>query len=237
MNIALKSIAAGGLLAVVTLNAAVAQTFEDGVVAEDRGAYADALRIFSEAADRGDAKSQFALAEMIRQGQGAPRDDRKALGWYRKAADAGLPGAEYRLGVLYQSGQGASRSDQTAAGWYAKAAGHGYPSAQVRLGVLYAQGRGVARSDAVALAWFQKAANQGDADGQARLAAMTGDAAGAPRDRFRAMMDRVFGSGRWRETSGYRSLAQENALRKEGAGAVPAGRVLSCRSPSTPSSA
>jgi len=224
MNIALKSIAIAGLLSVAAGNIAAAGTFEEAVLAEDRGAYADALRAFSEAADQGDAKSQFALAEMYRQGRGAPRDDRKALTWYRKAAEAGLAGAEYRLGVLYQSGQGAPRSDKTAAGWYAQAADHGYASAQVRLGVLYAEGRGVARNDATATAWFQKAADQGDADGQARLAAMTGDAAGAPKDRFRSMMDRVFGPGRWRETSGYRSVAQENALRKAGAGAVAAGR-------------
>ncbi len=224
MNIALKSIAAGGLLAIVAFTAAAAQTFEDGLIAEDRGAYADALRIFSDAADRGDSKSQFALAEMYRQGQGAPRDEAKALALYRKAAEGGLSGAEYRLGVLYESGQGARRSDQAAAGWYAKAAGHGYAGAQDRLGVLYAEGRGVARSDATAIAWFQKAAEQGDLDARARLAAMTGDAVGSPRDRFHAMMDRVFGPGRWRETSGYRSVAQENALRKQGAGAVPAGR-------------
>jgi hypothetical protein len=37
------------------------------------------------------------------------------------------------------------------------------------------------------------------------------------------MMDRVFGAGRWRETSGYRTLAQENELRKQGAGTVPLG--------------
>jgi len=224
MNVALKSIAAAGLLAVAVSNAAAAGTFEDGVLAEDRGAYADAVRIFGEAANQGDAKSQFALAEMYRQGRGAPRDDRKAIAWYSKAAEAGLAGAEYRLGVQYQSGQGAPRSDRAAAAWYSKAAAHGYASAQVRLGALYAEGRGVARDDAMAITWFQKAADQGDGDGRARLAAMTGDAAGSPKERFQAMMDRVFGPGRWRETSGYRSVAQEDALRKQGAGAVPAGR-------------
>jgi hypothetical protein len=47
----------------------------------------------------------------------------------------------------------------------------------------------------------------------------------APPDDFKAMMDRVFGPGRWRETSGYRTVAQENALRRAGAGTVPAGRL------------
>lgn len=42
---------------------------------------------------------------------------------------------------------------------------------------------------------------------------------------FRATMDRVFGPGRWRQTSGYRTIAQENALRRSGAGTVAPGRL------------
>jgi hypothetical protein len=55
------------------------------------------------------------------------------------------------------------------------------------------------------------------------------DAAATPsqsqNQRFHASMDQVFGAGRWRETSGYRTQAQEDALRREGAGTVPAGRM------------
>jgi len=42
---------------------------------------------------------------------------------------------------------------------------------------------------------------------------------------FRSAMDRVFGPGGWRETSGYRSQAREDELRREGAGTVPVGQV------------
>ena len=44
-------------------------------------------------------------------------------------------------------------------------------------------------------------------------------------DDFQATMDRVFGPGRWRQTSGYRSQAAENALRRQGAGTVAPGRI------------
>jgi hypothetical protein len=47
----------------------------------------------------------------------------------------------------------------------------------------------------------------------------------APGERFRSTMDQVFSPGRWRQTSGYRTPAQEDELRRQGAGAVPAGRV------------
>lgn len=50
-------------------------------------------------------------------------------------------------------------------------------------------------------------------------------AARATGDGFQATMDRVFGPGRWRQTSGYRSQAAENALRRQGAGTVSPGRI------------
>jgi hypothetical protein len=42
---------------------------------------------------------------------------------------------------------------------------------------------------------------------------------------FKSAMDRVFGPGGWRETSGYRSQAREDELRREGAGTVPVGQI------------
>jgi hypothetical protein len=50
---------------------------------------------------------------------------------------------------------------------------------------------------------------------------------------FHAAMDRVFGQGRWRETSGYRTEAEEDELRREGAGTVLLGH-LSHHSMGTP---
>lgn len=50
-------------------------------------------------------------------------------------------------------------------------------------------------------------------------------AAKASGEDFRSTMDRVFGPGRWRQTSGYRTQAQEDALRRQGAGTVAPGRI------------
>lgn len=47
----------------------------------------------------------------------------------------------------------------------------------------------------------------------------------APSGDFHAVMDQVFGPGRWRQTSGYRTQAQENELRRQGAGTVPSGHI------------
>lgn len=48
---------------------------------------------------------------------------------------------------------------------------------------------------------------------------------GVKNEQFRSAMDNVFGPGRWRQTSGYRSEARENELRREGAGTVPVGQI------------
>lgn len=42
---------------------------------------------------------------------------------------------------------------------------------------------------------------------------------------FSTLMDKTFGKGKWRETSGYRSPAKEDQLRSEGAGTVPPGHT------------
>lgn len=42
---------------------------------------------------------------------------------------------------------------------------------------------------------------------------------------FKATLDKVFGSGKWKQTSGYRSPAAEDRLRAEGAGTVRPGHV------------
>ncbi|HWE47402.1 MAG TPA: hypothetical protein VG407_15370 [Caulobacteraceae bacterium] len=54
--------------------------------------------------------------------------------------------------------------------------------------------------------------------------------------RLHAALDRAFGAGKWRVTSGFRSEAHENALRAMGAGAVPVGAIShhSMGSPSEP---
>jgi hypothetical protein len=43
--------------------------------------------------------------------------------------------------------------------------------------------------------------------------------------RFHSTLDQVFGPGRWRQTSGYRSPEREDELRREGAGTVAAGHL------------
>jgi hypothetical protein len=47
----------------------------------------------------------------------------------------------------------------------------------------------------------------------------------ASEDDFHTTMNKVFGEGRWRQTSGYRTQAQEDELRRQGAGTVAPGHT------------
>jgi TPR repeat protein len=162
-------------------------------------------------------------------------DDAAARKLFGQAADQGIPAAAYKLGQIYWDGQGVGKNIRTAISWYRRSADAGYAAAEVAMGDLYAKGQGVPRDSEKALAWYQKAADQGDVEGEMALAhayrALAEDAPsgriGVPRVRFDELMNQVFGSGKWRETGGYRSTARENQLRTEGALTVAVGHVSS----------
>ena len=226
------------LAASLAASAAAAGTYDEGLRALDRKDYAAARTLLRDAAVRGDPAAQYNLGLMLSRGQGAAPDFAGASAWFRKAAAQGHPGGQFNLGLLYQTGQGVKRDLAAAAGWYLKAANQGYVGAQSRLGAMLAAGEGGPRDDAQAAKWFREAARQGDPDaafavGLIYAAAARGPRLTAPRLTLQETMDAVFGKGAWRETSGFRTVAQENALRADGAGTVPAG-VLSRHSVGTP---
>ena len=50
-----------------------------------------------------------------------PKDDAKAVLWYRRAAEEGHAGAQYNLGAAYANGAGVSADQETAVAWFFKA--------------------------------------------------------------------------------------------------------------------
>jgi len=141
---------------------------------------------------------------------------------------------------MYANGQGVKADLAEAARLYTKAAEQGEAGAQYSLGALYRDGAGVPQDAAKAAYWFGRAAAPDQTIAQANTGGQTGDvralsqvrfansgAPGVPNVQFRAVMDMVFGIGRWRETGGYRSPERENELRAEGALTVPLGHISS----------
>lgn len=52
------------------------------------------------AAERGDSRAMFQLAEMYTDGKGVPENFSEAAKWYRRSADAGYPSAHTAMGLL-----------------------------------------------------------------------------------------------------------------------------------------
>jgi Sel1 repeat len=234
-------LAAGLGLALTAAAGAHAGSFTDGVAAQSRGDMAAALAAYRSAAERGEDPAEFALGRLYLTGQGLARDYGAARAWFEKAAALDNPGAAYQLGAMSQAGLGGPRDLAAAIRWYRRSAEHGYAPAATSLAEIYRRGDGAPKDLDEALGWAQRAAETGDAAGELELGELYADAAAAParaagglsQRQFRTAMDMVFGAARWRETGGYRTRAEEDRLRAEGAGTVPAG-ALSAHSLGTP---
>src|SRR5260370_16475663 len=74
------------------------------------------------------------LGSMYASGEGVPKDDKKALEWFKKAAEQGYADAEYNLGTRYLFGSATERDFETAAHWFLKAAEQANLSAPDTLG-------------------------------------------------------------------------------------------------------
>jgi len=70
-------------------NAAMADRFDDGVVAFIKGDSATAMKIWQPLAQEGNAEAQYHLGYMFQTGTGVKKDNQKALYWYNLAAKNG----------------------------------------------------------------------------------------------------------------------------------------------------
>lgn len=72
------------------------------------------------AAERGDAKAQYALGNAYSKGQDVSKSDEQAVSWYQKSASQGYAPAQAALGYAYSSGLGVTHDDQQAVSFFKK---------------------------------------------------------------------------------------------------------------------
>ena len=122
------------------------------------------------------------------EGQGGlPKDEAKALEWYRKAANQESPLAQVLLGLRYATGRGVPRDDRQAFLWFEKAANYDLPLAQYGLGMLYVSGQGVIPDGIKAHQWLDLAAAGGYAGATQPLAAVADQLTEADRAQARQL--------------------------------------------------
>jgi len=119
------------------------------------------------AAEKGDAASQFALAELYN----SQLDYATALIWYRKAAEQGHTNAQYLVGDFLLNGRSGSSTSahaipadsSEAVIWLGKAANNGHVQSQVALANCYRDGVGVNLDLVESFKWYSLAARQTNA--------------------------------------------------------------------------
>jgi uncharacterized protein len=140
---------------------ALAQDFDKGAEAYNHGRYGAALFEWQKLAEAGDAKAQYMLGQMYKDGKGVDRNSGEAIRWFRKSAEGGNPSAGYWLGQLYENGDGVQRNGQEAARWYKLAAEAGNVAAIQRLVLLYQSGAFVPEDPAAAERWTEIGGRKG----------------------------------------------------------------------------
>ncbi len=107
----------------------------------------------------GEAMNEIGL--MYTRGQGVPKDNATAQGWYLKAYEHGNGNAACNLGQTYLDE--APYDYAAALQWFHRAADLGVPEAVNDVGLMYAEGYGVPRDPQEALRWFLRASEMGSA--------------------------------------------------------------------------
>jgi TPR repeat protein len=149
--------------------AAASDAYRRGHDLYEQKNYAEALRWYRVAADRGDALAQVGIGNSYAMGLGVTRDYAEALRWFRLSAAQGNSEAEDQLGFFYVSGWGVPQDYGQALSWLRKAAEQGNEIAQRNIGMIFLQGWGVAADRTEAIRWFRKAAAKGDDDSKDAL--------------------------------------------------------------------
>ena len=72
--------------------------------AAEAGDFKQAVTIWKQLADQGDAQAQFNLGLMYHGGLGLPRNETEAVSWYEKAAQNGYQPAQVYMVVGYEEG-------------------------------------------------------------------------------------------------------------------------------------
>lgn len=122
--------------------------------------YRTALKEF-EVAAKTDPEAMFLFGNMIAEGQGTARDDKRAFEWIEKSAVAGHVPAQGALARFYAAGRGTARDNDKSIEWARRAAENGDALSQYMMGLRSAEGWGVPRDLQAAVVWFGSAAEQG----------------------------------------------------------------------------
>lgn len=124
------------------------------------------IALMEKAAGHGDPRHMNVVGQFLEGGRwGVPKDDKRAVEYYKKAAALGDSSAEFRLGLAYEIGRGVEQNSEVSNRWYEKAAQDDLAAAQAgdrlaQISVARSYELGMPffkRDEEAALAWYKKA--------------------------------------------------------------------------------
>lgn len=123
---------------------------------------AEAVKLFTSAAEQGQVDAQAYLAGAYRTGVGVAKNPEEAVRWFRAAAERGDARSQGVLASIHGTGEGVPKNLPEAVKWYRLAAEQGLVRAQANLGAMLYLGQGVAKDPVEAYKWLHLAALKGD---------------------------------------------------------------------------
>ena len=140
----------------------------------------EGIRLYREAADRGNLRALVSLGLIIETGDGLPKDPRAATQLYEKAAAGGSPDGAINLAVSLMGGIGGERNPARAVQLLNQAAEAGSAIANFNLGVLAQEGVTAGKADA--LKYFERATELGEPRGFVPAAILLDEGRGVPKN-------------------------------------------------------
>ncbi len=122
-------------------------------------------------------------------GEGVPKNQKKALELYKKAAELGNAHAPFNIGLIYEQGLGVETDNEEALRWYELASERGLPEGSHNAGLAYIRGIVVPRDIKKSLKFLRRAAEKNFALSQQQLGHMYLNGDGVEKDLIEA--------GRW----------------------------------------
>jgi len=135
--------------------------FQNANDAYAAGDYTEAMRLWRELAEKGDANAQHNVGSLYKNGKGVEEDDDEAAKWFEQAAAGGNAASQFEIGKLIETGVAGIGGTPAALAWILKAANQGYPLALADLGIRHMTGDGVAIDPVKAVFWLDQLTGDG----------------------------------------------------------------------------
>ncbi|CAG8599988.1 4824_t:CDS:1 [Ambispora leptoticha] len=141
-----------------------------------------AFDYYKQAAEQGDAFSQYSTGLRYFLGFGVKTDRREAQFWYRKSAEAGYIHGQFQLGYFLTLGKDKKNNWPEAKYWLKTAMAQGSTSALDILGISYVKGHGPQKDMRVGCWYYQRGAMLGNHSCQCEIAKYYRVGEGVPKD-------------------------------------------------------